>query len=616
MRTAAVLTNRRCNQACGHCFARAAHDDLAAIQPARLLAAVDEAIAAGATEIVFSGGEPLLRSDLEVLVRQARSRGATAVIVETNGTLVDDARARALREAGVSLARVNLAGSSDALDAVTCDPGGHARTLAGLRALAAAGIPIEIRTALVQETLPLVRSLPSALATAGLAYPALRELRIVVPVEAPSAEALVSYEEAVPVILELEASGRRAGLPVLLAPEPGPPPCVFPHAGRAAHLFSLTPGALGRRDAVRVEACGSCAVADRCPGFPAQYVGRRGVPPHAPIVDDRVRRRLSLVSSVEAQVDREVVQVNVTREAETGGVLEEHLVRVVFHCNQACHFCFVSTHLPGVADERLFAAIDSAVAREARVVLTGGEPTLHPRLAQLVARARAGRHLVEIQTNAVRFAEGGLAASLADAGLGLAFVSLHGATAAVSDAVTDAPGTFSRTLAGIDALRAAGVAVTLNFVVCAINAHELPAAVELCAARFPGSALNISFVAPSSDLVPRTRELIPRYRDVLPSVSRALALTTTLGVPVRGFASMCGLPLCLVPEEVRDEAMIRDVDAAEGGGEFVKTDECARCALSPKCFGLRRGYAELWGTSELAAVKPGPGTSCGAKGGN
>ena len=36
-----------------------------------------------------------------------------------------------------------------------------------------------------------------------------------------------------------------------------------------------------------------------------------------------------------------------------------------------------------------------------------------------------------------------------------------------------------------------------------------------------------------------------------------------------------------------------------GGGEFVKPAPCAGCVLESRCFGLRRGYAQMYGWDEL-----------------
>jgi hypothetical protein len=103
MQTRTVVTHRRCNQACGHCVARAPADDPAFASTAAVLGRIAEALAGAPTEIVLTGGEPTMRKDLTALVRAVRHGGARAVL-ETNGTLLDANAVRALVE-GRALAR-------------------------------------------------------------------------------------------------------------------------------------------------------------------------------------------------------------------------------------------------------------------------------------------------------------------------------------------------------------------------------------------------------------------------------------------------------------------------------------------------------------------------------
>jgi hypothetical protein len=111
--------------------------------------------------------------------------------------------------------------------------------------------------------------------------------------------------------------------------------------------------------------------------------------------------------------------------------------------------------------------------------------------------------------------------------------------------------------------------------------------------------LSISFVAPSSDVVPMDRDLVPRYSDVLPYLSNALRIAEDLGLWVSPLDSMCGLPLCLWPTP-QDESLARaDIPKGFDGGEFIKTEVCQACAAETKCYGLRRRYAMLHGTGEL-----------------
>jgi hypothetical protein len=181
-------------------------------------------------------------------------------------------------------------------------------------------------------------------------------------------------------------------------------------------------------------------------------------------------------------------------------------------------------------------------------------------------------------------------------------ISLHGATAEVSDAVTGAPGTFVATLKGVDALVRTPVRVRLNFVFCQENRDDFPAVVDLVAGRWPTAGIVFSFVGSHTDVVPRSTALIPRFSDVMPSLLAGLARARAAGLAVTGFDSMCGLPLCLVPEAERTAFSAGAVPEGAGEGEFVKAESCARCAETQRCFGVRRGYAELYGTGELQPV--------------
>ncbi len=602
-RTQSVVTNMRCNHACTYCTSRSATDDRAFIRADAVRERIDAALAGGAREIVFTGGEPTMRSDLAALVVHARAAGAERVAIETNAALVDDARARELVGAGLDLARVNLAGTDDRVDRITRDPGGFARTLAGLDALAGAGVAIEILAAIVRSTAPLLPALPTFLAERANVARALRAIELVVPIVAPDDAELLAYDEVAAVVLAVERSARAAGIALRMNPGADIPPCMFPRASRSRtmHLYALTPGVPRRAAHTHVASCAECVVRDRCSGFADAYLARHAPPTITPIKDERSRRRLSLMTSVPEQIAHELVTRSLFAD-DDGKPAYDEIVRVNFHCNQSCTFCFVSTHLPAAADDVVETAIREAGARGSRIVISGGEPTLNPRIVEYVRLAASVSTLpVSLQTNAIRLDDAELTRALVDAGVGEAFVSLHGCTAEVSDAITEAPGTFARTVVGIDNLAATRARLTLNFVICEKNRAQIVDFVRFVAARWPSALVNVSFVAASTDVVPRDRALIPRYSDVLPVLADAVTEAARLGVKLLGFESMCGIPLCLVPSSL-DGIALAEIPAGFDRGEFLRADACRGCRYETTCFGIRRGYAELYGTSELRTV--------------
>jgi MoaA/NifB/PqqE/SkfB family radical SAM enzyme len=595
MRVARIFVNETCNQACAYCDVRRPGDRATVAGADGIRRRIDDAIDAGCREIVITGGEPTLRPDLARIAAYARSRGVSLVSIETNAVAIDGVLAASLASAGIGRARVHLPAWGAEADRVTGEPGGFERAVAGMAALTGAGVGIDLAVPILADNADVVAEVPDAVADAGLSVGA---IVIVTPVSSPRPGSILSLPRLARIAADVAERCRRRGITARLDPACFVPPCVFERPDRIAHLYSMTSGGASRPGYSRRAECSACVVSDRCPGMPAALGGAAV----APIRSDRSRRRLSIISTVDEQVERELVTREIDRRSD-GTAVAAHTVRINFHCNQACEFCFVSTHLPAAPDAAIRAAIVEIARAGGVLALSGGEPTLNPKLVDYVELGRReGALAIELQTNAVRLADGDLAARLVDAGVTDALVSLHGATAAVSDAITEAPGTFDRTLLGIDALAATRCRVRLNFVFCQANASQFPDVVSMAARRWPGISQTVSFVAPSTDLVPQTPELIPRYSDILPHLTAGLERAQAAGIAITGLESMCGIPLCLVPGDIAPFAALSEIAPGTDRGEFLKTETCAACSLRTRCFGIRRGYAELHGTGELRAL--------------
>ena len=105
---------RRCNLACAHCYIAAGswHGEAGELSTERCHEILDQVLEVNPRPmLILTGGEPLLRDDLEELARHASEGGAT-VVVGTNGTRLDHGRIESLMAAGVT----GVAVSVDSLD--------------------------------------------------------------------------------------------------------------------------------------------------------------------------------------------------------------------------------------------------------------------------------------------------------------------------------------------------------------------------------------------------------------------------------------------------------------------------------------------------------------------
>lgn len=137
---------QRCNLKCVHCYAHAVepsnHKDPISTEQAKAI--IDDLAQFGAPVILFSGGEPLVREDLVELAKYATSKGMRAVI-STNGTLITKAKAKELKEVGLSYVGISLDGAEEVHDKFRAVPGSYKMALKGVENCQAEGLKVGLR---------------------------------------------------------------------------------------------------------------------------------------------------------------------------------------------------------------------------------------------------------------------------------------------------------------------------------------------------------------------------------------------------------------------------------------------------------------------------------------
>ena len=167
-------------------------------------------------------------------------------------------------------------------------------------------------------------------------------------------------------------------------------------------------------------------------------------------------------------------------------------------CNLACRHCYsasINHRYPGeLSDEEAFSFVDDLVAMPASaLLLSGGEPTMHPQLTRLARRASDGGLRVTLSTNGTRCADERYAAEVAESGLRYVGISFDG-TGAVHDDFRGVDGAFASALRGARNLRELGVAVGLRMTLTAPAVSQLDAVLELIAAEGFSRACFYHFV--------------------------------------------------------------------------------------------------------------------------
>ena len=180
-----------------------------------------------------------------------------------------------------------------------------------------------------------------------------------------------------------------------------------------------------------------------------------------------------------ARMDAPAAAAPKIREHEDAAHEQRNWVRLTFDCNDRCVFCLDAHTHDGTnrAREEVKAQIlDGRRKGAQRLILSGGEPTIHPDFVDFVRLGRlAGYRKIQTVTNGRMFAYGEFLKRALDAGLGEITFSIHGPNAKIHDALVGTKGAFEEEVTGLKRALADGRPI-INIDVCVNrgNVKQLP----------------------------------------------------------------------------------------------------------------------------------------------
>lgn len=297
------------------------------------------------------------------------------------------------------------------------------------------------------------------------------------------------------------------------------------------------------------------------------------------------------------------------------------LFRLGEQCNYRCPMC------SNTGEASLFFHPTPELLRRAgflrdlgfrRAMVTGGEPTIHPGFWTIVERLAEYGMEWDINTHGRSFARPDFAVRAVRTGLRRAIVSLHSLEAATGAAIFGVDErAHAESMAGVEAMVAAGVDVMLNCVLTELNLVELDSYLEQARARF-GPAVVFKFVFPTTIGKGGGWEGIAklRYTDVREPIRRLRRRAGALGAVVY-FESF---PNCILGDatsvNLGRSAFGESHYLDDATGDCVYSmrhieaelsaygEECAGCAAVAVCPGVARTYVRRFGVGELTAFAP------------
>ncbi len=144
---------RRCNLSCVHCYSRSdCRKSQGELTTEQGLALLEDLAEFGTPVVLFSGGEPLMREDLLVLIEQAIRLGMRAVI-STNGTLIDQTMAERFSRIGLSYVGISIDGMRLVHDKFRGRKGAFTAAMKAVQYCRRAGVKVGLRFTINRQNL-------------------------------------------------------------------------------------------------------------------------------------------------------------------------------------------------------------------------------------------------------------------------------------------------------------------------------------------------------------------------------------------------------------------------------------------------------------------------------
>lgn len=293
-------------------------------------------------------------------------------------------------------------------------------------------------------------------------------------------------------------------------------------------------------------------------------------------------------------------------------------------CNQRCLFCCARGGTQPVELSVLERAVALLARRSAShpeqvvLTLTGGEPTGHPHLVDVVSVARAaGFERVFLQTNGVRLDRAERVEALHRAGVTGIMLSLHSHREPVYDEIVGTRGQFPRVMRALEHLaRHPFELVKINQVICRPNVGDLADYLRFLSSlplhprtdrRFIPSIANLGqdnghwaeVALPHEEVVAALHEAVGRHPGLFGTLSGDCSVPTCLFWHHRALR-----PLAPSFRVAGETVYLTDHECADPPNhKRIKHQRCRDCAFDTRCGGLSTEYARTFGLEALRPVK-------------
>jgi len=275
-------------------------------------------------------------------------------------------------------------------------------------------------------------------------------------------------------------------------------------------------------------------------------------------------------------------------------------------CNSKCLMCSNPSEFQSrdsykdYGFDALKQRIDKINLVDDKIILTGGEPTIHPEFFKVISyiRKKFPNMIIELDTNGRRFYYPEFVKKLFSFNKINILTVLHGFNAKTHDAVTRAPGSFSQTVEGIKNVfkyKNLGLHnIELRIVVTKLTYKYIEKILTFAKKEFPEfDRIVIIFMEMEGQAKKNFKAVgltYAEFQDYIPKIAK--------WIPKFKEFRFYHFPLCIINYRLWKHTWRTLPDY-----EVTFLPECKNCLYKKYCLGIHKDYIEKIGAKEFKPIK-------------
>lgn len=301
-----------------------------------------------------------------------------------------------------------------------------------------------------------------------------------------------------------------------------------------------------------------------------------------------------------------------------------HLYYVITkRCNQYCNSCPRNNEerIQDTEKETICQNIAHTIKKHEvdKVIISGGEPSMHPEFAEIISCVAQLGIPILIQSNGIRFSDSKFAQNFLkhvnDRKQVQFLTAIHSIDPPIHDQVTGTPGSHERAVQAIHNLLEEGIAVTVKCIVGQHNYCQLPQYYQWVMDEFWGKA---GICVSGMDYIGMSEEDISKYGIFYPDMKEYLERMLDLDIKCEGRperVKVIELPFCITDPYYWKCYLNNKLDATLYQDAFMErptrrihdfgpcAKKCESCPVNHICPGIWRTQYLRYGEDSVPGIK-------------